>query len=124
MVSRGTRIEIKPDDAFVQSSVYLNTGIAVIIGETLYSISENPVISVSAEGFQSKTQVLNSNDFGKVMTITLEPLLAKIEISTNIADDKISWLIDGETLTIADIFEYELAAGDYKLTVSHPHYNE
>jgi formylglycine-generating enzyme required for sulfatase activity len=124
MVSRGTRVEIKPDDAATQSSVHLNTGIAVIIGETLYSISKNPVIAVSAEGFQSKMQVLNNNDFGKVMTITLVPLPAKIELSTNITDDKTSWLIDGETLAITDIFEYELAAGDYELTVSHPHHNE
>ena len=124
MVSRGTRVEIKPDDAAAQSSMRLNTGIAAIIGETLYSISKNPVIAVSAEGFRSKTQVLNNNDFGKVMTITLVPLPAKIELSTNIADDKISWLIDGETLAIANIFEHELAAGDYELTVTHAHYNE
>ena len=112
MVSRGTRVEIKPDDAAVQSSVYLNTGIAVIIGETLYSISKNPVIAVSAEGFQSKTQVLNNNDFGKVMTITLVPLPAKLELSTNITDVQTSWSIDGVTLAISDIFEYELAAGN------------
>jgi formylglycine-generating enzyme required for sulfatase activity len=124
MVSRGTRVEIKLDDAAVQSSVRLNTGIAVIIGETLYSISKNPVIAASAEGFQSKTQVLHNNDFGKVMTITLEPLPAIVELSTNIADDNISWLINGETFAIANIFKYELAAGDYELTVSHPHYNE
>lgn len=124
MVSRGTRVEIKPDDAAAQSSMRLNTGIAAIIGETLYSISKNPVIAVSADGFQSKTQELNNSDFGKIMTITLVPLPAKIELSTNIADDKTSWLIDGETLAVAKIFEYELAAGDYELTVTHPHYNE
>jgi len=124
LVSRGTRVEIKPDDAAIQSSVRLNTGIAMIIGETLYAISKNPVIAVSAEGFQSKTQVLNNNDFGKVMTITLVPLPAKVELSTNIVDGKTSWLIDDKTLAIANIFEYELAAGEYELTVAHPHYNE
>jgi formylglycine-generating enzyme required for sulfatase activity len=124
LISRGTRVEIRPDDAAAQSSVHLNSGIAAIIGETLYSISKNPIITASADGYQSKTQVLNNNDFGKVMTVTLVPLPAKIELSTNIADDKISWLINGETLAISNIIEYELAAGDYELTIIHPHYND
>jgi formylglycine-generating enzyme required for sulfatase activity len=42
----------------------------------------------------------------------------------HIADDKTSWLINGETLAISKIFEYELASGDYELTVTHPHYKD
>ena len=124
LVSRGTRIEIHPDDAAALSSVQLHKGVAVIIGETLYSISKKPAITASAEGFHSITQVLNDNDFGKVMSITLMPLPAIVELSTNIGDDKTSWLIDGELLAISNTFEHELAAGDYELTVSHPHYND
>jgi formylglycine-generating enzyme required for sulfatase activity len=123
LASRGTRIEIKPDDAATQSSVRLSSGIAVIIGETLYSVSQNPVVVVSSAGFQSKTQVLNSNDFGKVMTVNLLPLPARVELSTNIDDDKTSWIINGETLAISNTFEYELVAGDYELTISHPYFN-
>lgn len=124
LVSRGTRIEIHPDDAAVLSSVRLHKGFAAIIGETLYSISKHPTIAVSADGFQSKIQVLNSNDFGKVMSVTLIPLPAKVELSTNIADNKTSWLINGDVLAISNTFEYELAAGDYEITVTHPHYND
>jgi len=124
LVSRGTRIEIHPDDAAALSSVQLHKGVAVIIGETLYSISKKPTITASAEGFHSITQALNDNDFGKLMSITLMPLPAIVELSTNIGDDKTSWLIDGELLAISNTFEHELAAGDYELTVSHPHYND
>ncbi len=123
LVSRGTRIEVKPDEAAVQSSVNLSTGIAVIIGETLYSLSKNPAIAVSAAGFQSVSQILNDNDFGKVMTVTLPPLPAKVELSTNIANDKTNWLINGEVLSTSTVFEFELTAGDYKLAVIHPYYN-
>lgn len=77
LASRGTRIEIRPGEAASQSIVRLNTGIAIIIGETLYSISKNPVIIVSAEGYYSKTQVLEDTDFSNVMTVTLVPLPAK-----------------------------------------------
>jgi formylglycine-generating enzyme required for sulfatase activity len=124
LASRGTRIEIKPDDAAAQSSVHLSSGIAVIIGETLYSVSKDPAVVVSAAGFQSKIQVLNNNDFGKIMTINLLPLPARVELSTNIDDDKISWIINGETLAISNTFEYELPAGDYELTISHPYFND
>jgi formylglycine-generating enzyme required for sulfatase activity len=124
LVSRGTRIEIHPDDAAEFSSVHLDKGIALIMGETLYSISKRPAITVSAEGFRSITQVLNDSDFGKTMSITLMPLPAKIELSTRIANDKTSWLINGELLAISKTFEHELAAGDYQLSVRHPHYND
>ncbi len=124
LVSRGTRIEIQPDNAAALSSVRLHKGLAVIIGETLYSISKHPAITVSAEGFKSITQVLNNNDFGKVMSITLMPLPARIELSTNIADDKVNWLINGEILAISNSFEHELPPGDYELTISHHHYND
>ena len=124
LVSRGTRIEIQPEDAAALSSVRLHKGLAVIVGETLYSISKRPAIAVSAEGFQSITQVLNNHDFGKVMSVTLLPLPAKVELSTNSADDQTSWLIDGELVAISTTFEHELAAGEYELTVTHPHYND
>ncbi len=124
LVSRGTRIEIQPDDAAALSSVRLHKGLAVIVGETLYSISKRPAIAVSAEGFQSKVQVLNNNDFGKVMSVTLIPLPAKVAFSTNINNDQTSWLINDEILALSNTFEHELAAGDYELTVTHPHYND
>ncbi len=123
LASRGTRIEVKPDDAAIQASIHINAGVAMVIGETLYSILNNPAIAVSAEGFHTKTQVLDNNDFGKVMRITLKPLPAIVELGTNIDDDKTGWIIDGKTLATGNIFKYELPAGIYKLTVMHPHYH-
>ena len=124
LASRGTRIEVHPDDAAALSSVRLQKGAAVIIGETLYSISKHPAITVSAEGFRSTTQSLNNNDFGKVISITLIPLPAKIMLRTNIDNDKINWLIDDEVIAVSALFEHELAAGDYRLAITHPYYND
>ena len=122
LASRGTRIEIGPDDAVPLASVQVHTGIAVIMGETLYSISQNPAIFVSADGFKSVTKSLNNKDFGKVLSVTLQPLPATVILTPNIADDKSSWLINGEKLAIAHTFEYEVAAGDYEITVTHPYH--
>ena len=124
IASRGTRIEIQPDDAAALSSVNLNKGMAVLIGETLYSISKNPTIAVSAEGFQPLIQQLNNRDFGNIMSVTLMPLPATLALTSNIADEKTSWQINGETLAISTVFNHELMAGDYELTVSHPYYND
>jgi len=124
IVSRSTRIEVHPDDAAALSSIQLDKGIAILLADTLYSISQNPAITASAEGFQSKTQTVNNNDFGKVISITLEPLPALVELSTNISDNNINWLINGEVLAIANTFKQQLAADDYELTITHPHYND
>ncbi len=122
--SRGTRIEIHPNDAADLASVQMKQGIAVILGETLYSLSKKPTIYVSAEGFKPVIHKLNPHDFGKVVSITLEPLPAKIILSTNINDDKTGWLIDDKLIDIAALFKHELDAGEYKLTISHPYYQD
>lgn len=124
LASRGTRIEVHPEDAAILSSVQLQRGAAIIVGDTLYSLSKRPAIIVSAEGFQSIMQVLNNNDFGKVMSVTLLPLPAKITLSTSIDDEKTSWLINDEVIAISTAFEHKLEAGEYELSVTHPHYND
>ncbi|OUR71453.1 hypothetical protein A9Q78_09775 [Methylophaga sp. 41_12_T18] len=122
LASRGTRIEISPEDAVPISTVKVHQGIAIFMGETLYSISPTPAIFVSADGFKPVTQQLNSKDFGKILSVTLQPLPARLELTTNISDDKTSWHIDGEKLAIAASFNYELDAGDHEITVLHPYY--
>ncbi len=124
LLSRGTRIEIKPDDAAMLSTVHVHSGIATIIGDTLYALSNNPVIDVSADGFRPAREILRNNDFGKIMTVTLEPLPAKLEISTNIggSSEDTSWFINNAVLAVTDVFDYELQAGNYQLTIDHPHF--
>ncbi len=124
MVSRGTRLEIQPDEAADQATLKVDSGFAIIVGETLYSIAKRPVITASADGFREKKQELSNRDFGKVMTITLEPLPAKVGFKTNISDDNVSWKINGAEAFVGNFFEYELDAGEYEFTVSHPHYKE
>jgi formylglycine-generating enzyme required for sulfatase activity len=120
--SRGTRINISPEDAVSQASIHLDTGIGAIIGETLYSISTEPAIAVSADGFYSKTQVLSEKDFGKVMTITLIPLPAKIVLTSNPAYEKTIWSINGQAVATAEMIEHELEAGEYEISIDHPHF--
>ncbi len=124
LVSRGTRLEIQPEAAAISSRLHVDQGLAFIISETLYSISKNPVISASADGFKLKRKTLNDDDFGKVMNIVLEPLPAKVELKTNIVDENVSWIINGTKVAVSNAFEYELDAGEYELTILHPYYKE
>lgn len=128
LVTRGTRIEVQPPDAADQSAVHLQSGMAFIVADTLYTISRHPVVSVSATGFQSSKKKLSDKDFGKIMSITLSPLPASVKISTDIANDKSSdktaWLLNGEGAVMGPAFAGQLAAGDYQLTIAHPHYQD
>jgi formylglycine-generating enzyme required for sulfatase activity len=124
LFSRGTRIEIRPNEASISAKSVVDQGVAIIISDTLYSISSKPTISVSAEGFYSKKEQLDNNNFGKVMTIMLKPLPAKVQLSTNASDENTNWIINGTKITTAENFDYELEAGEYELIVSHPYYEE
>jgi len=131
MVSRGTRVEVKPDEAAISSSIQIQSGLAVIFNDTLYSLSNNPVLDVVAEGYKPTREILRDNNFGKVMTITLKPLPAIVEISTNIisisnlanTSNDTSWLINGAVFAVDDIFQYELEAGEYELTIDNLYFN-
>ncbi|HFD11926.1 MAG TPA: PEGA domain-containing protein [Crenotrichaceae bacterium] len=123
LASRGTRIKVLPDDAAELATVHRHQGIAVVIGDTVYSLSTHPAIAVSAQGFKPLVQVLSENNFGQVMTVTLQPLPAKLELSTTV-DDEVNWLINDKTVAIASTLKHELAAGDYQLTVTHPYYQD
>jgi len=122
--SRGTRIDIHPDEAASQAVIKIESGIALIVADTLYSVSKKPQIMVAADGFQTLSQQLNNKDFGNVMSITLLPLPAQVMFSSNIDNEQTQWAINGETLAISAEFNHELEAGDYELNVSHPFYAE
>lgn len=120
--SRGTRIDIHPDEAASQAVIKIESGIALIVADTLYSVSKKPKITVAAEGFQTLSQQLNNKDFGNVMSITLLPLPAQLMFSSNIDNEQTQWKINGETIALSAEFNHELEAGDYELNVSHPFY--
>ncbi len=123
LASRGTRIKIMPDEAAELATIHRHSGLAVVLGETLYSLSTQPAIAVTAEGFKALVQVFDKNDFGQLMTLTMTPLPAQLELSTT-AGDKVSWLINDKLVAIAETLNHPLPAGDYTLTVTHPHYQD
>ncbi|MBN45159.1 MULTISPECIES: PEGA domain-containing protein [unclassified Methylophaga] len=119
--SRGTRIEIKPDDA-TDVSINADSWLAMVLFGSVYSLADTTEIEVTADGFYPYQQIIEQTDSGKVLRITLTPLPAKILLSTLLEDNQTAWLMDEQIIAVANILEYELPAGEHQLKVQHPHY--
>ncbi|MCL5975278.1 MAG: PEGA domain-containing protein [Gammaproteobacteria bacterium] len=119
--SRGTRVEVKPDDA-TSVSIHADSWLAMVMFGSVYSLADSTEIEVTADGFYPHRQTIEQSDSGKVLRITLMPLPAKIVLSTSLEDNKTSWMMDDNVIAMANTLEYELPAGEHQLSVQHPHY--
>lgn len=122
LITRATRIELLPADIKEQAQVSVSDGLAFITGKSLYALSGKPSVLVEAPGFYSRQQQLADADFGKVMTITLKPLPATIQLRAPVNDGRTKWLIDEQAYILADELIRELEPGDYTISVIHPYY--
>lgn len=120
--TRGTRIEILPEEVADTANIDISKGTALLVGETLYSVFAKPVIIVSADGFYSRQQTIQDKDFGKIVTVNLKPLPANISLRVPMRDGQTKWLIDNQLYIEANELVRELEAGDYQITVMHPFY--
>lgn len=119
--SRGTRVEVQPDDAS-DVSINAESWLAMVILDSVYSLAESTQIQVTAEGFYPHSKTIERADTGKVITVTLTPLPAQVVLSTSLDDNLTQWLIDDEIIAVANHLEYELPAGEHQLIAQHPHY--
>ena len=124
LLSRATRIQVSPAAAATTAQIELREGIALLAGDTLYSLSSQPVVAAVAEGFTQRVATLAASDFGKVFQLTLEPLPATLLLNSGLDDGQASWLINGTQTATSDQLQIELSAGDYAIKLVHPHYLE
>ncbi|WP_438971872.1 PEGA domain-containing protein [Methylophaga sp.] len=122
MVSKGTRIEILPSEITDTAEASSPSTLAFVINGHLYSLTSEATVMATAEGFKLKTQKVTSADFGKVTTLTLDPLPSKLVLESSPEDDKTSWSINGELIAVDSRLEKVLDAGDYQVSLSHPYY--
>lgn len=120
--SRATRIEVLPTEITAQAQVSTEQGIAVILYGHLYSLSPLAEIKAQAPGFMPTKQQVSQDDFGKVTTVTLQPLPGELRLTTSANADKTSWLLNGDIAGVTNSFEKTLKAGEYVISVSHPYY--
>ena len=80
VVSRGTLIAILPEEAKELAEISVIEGIGFSIGDRVYSLTQNPVITVSGQGYKAATERIDSARLGKVFPVELLALPGRLVI--------------------------------------------
>lgn len=123
VVSRGTPVNVIPEDAEKHAVIKVVKGLGFSVGDTVYSLARNPVITVSAPGFKVVTKMIDPAHLGKIFPLELFELPGRLvaEIS---GDDKTllktAWRINSVDVALSDKLDLELEAGDYIVSLDNP----
>lgn len=127
IVSRGTRVEVLPEDAAEHGVIRVVEGVGFSVGETVYSLAGNPVITVAAPGFKLTRKRIGSAHLGKVFPLELLELPGQliVEISGNEPSLlQTAWRINNREVALTDRLDLELEAGAYTVSIDNPFFQE
>ncbi len=125
VISRGTRIEIMPEEAKQTAKIQVTKGLGFNVADTVYSLAGNLVIEASAPGFKVAVKELEHARLGKVVPLKLLELPGRLllEISGNTTNlEKTAWRINGHETALSDHLDAQLGAGRYTVAVDNPYY--
>jgi formylglycine-generating enzyme required for sulfatase activity len=123
VVSRGTRIDIRPKEAKEHAEIRVTKGLGFCVADTVYSLAGNLVITASAPGFKAAVKNIDHAHLGKVIPLELFELPGRliIEISGDDANRaKTVWRINGREAALSDKLDLELEAGRYTVNLDNP----
>lgn len=122
IIAKASRIEVMPQAISKQAEVSAISGLAFVIDHHLYSLTSKAEIEAIATGYKPRTRTIANQDFGKVIQLVLEPLPARLLLSSPVKDNQTRWSINGSMIAVADTLEQQLEPGDYQVEISHPYY--
>ncbi|MCX4192320.1 SUMF1/EgtB/PvdO family nonheme iron enzyme [Methylophaga sp. OBS1] len=122
IIAKASRIEVLPQEIGEQAEVSAISGLAFVIDNHLYSLTSKAEIEAIATGYKPRTRTIANQDFGKVIQLVLEPLPARLLLSSPVKDNQTRWSINGSMIAVADTLEQQLEPGDYQVEISHPYY--
>ncbi len=123
VVSRGTRVEIMPEEAKELAEIRTTEGFGFCVGDTVYSLTGAPVITASAPGFKVAVETIDPAYLGKVFPIELFELPGRLVVGITEGDNNLSktvWRINGGDVALSDRLDLELEAGPYSLAIDNP----
>ncbi len=123
VVSRGTRVEIKPEEAKEHAEIRVTEGFGFCVADTVYSLAGNPVISASAPGFKVAEKTIDPAHLGKVFPLELFELPGRLVIEIEGDEDRLlktAWRINGRDAALSAQLDLELASGPYTVTIDNP----
>lgn len=121
LISRSTRIIVQPDAA-LPASINVEQGLGMALFGSVYSLTASPTVRITADRYYPHQQILQPEEQGQVVTITLKPLPSRVFFTTELSDGRTSWQLNDDVVAVADFLEQTLSPNDYTLIVSHPHY--
>ncbi len=122
LLLKGTTIEVRPDEAQQDAQVSVVDGFAIYVDGSLLSLSRAPIIQAESKGFKVAQKTIAAAEEGKTAIIQLQPLPAKLVVTTNIPDQEITWSINGKQTLIAPSLEVELEHGTYEIKADHKYF--
>ena len=123
VVSRGTRVEIMPEEAKGLAEISVTDGVGFCIGDTVYSLMGMVEITASAPGFKVASEIIDSVHLGKVFPLELFELPGRLVIQITGSHDNLSktaWRINGREAALSDRLDLELEAGPYTVVIDNP----
>ena len=121
--SRGTRVDVMPEDAEKHAVISVEKGVGFSIEDTVYSFTRHPVITVSAPGFKAATVTIDPTHLGNVFPLQLFELPGRLVVEIS-GDDKpllkTAWRINSRDVALSDKLDLELKAGVYIVSIDNP----
>jgi len=124
IISRGTRIEIFPEEAREGAEIRVSEG-GLRMGDAVYSLKGTPLVTVTAPGYEVADAKITPQYLGKVLPVTLTELPGHLMIQLVNDENDMSltkWRIGEHDAGRSSQLDTELKAGSYVVTADHPYY--
>ncbi|MEX1035515.1 MAG: SUMF1/EgtB/PvdO family nonheme iron enzyme [Sneathiella sp.] len=122
LLLKTTVIEISPVSAAVNAVITVEHGAAVYVEGTLFSLSRNPTIGVTSDGFEPVSRVIESNEEGKITRIEMQELPARLILTVVGTKEAVTWKLNGNTLPLSMSLDQKLEPGFYEVEVIHRYF--
>ncbi len=124
LVSRGTRIEILPEAAKEQGVVTISQGIGSAVGNTVYSLTSAPEVTVSSPGFKTGIKRIDRKHLGSTLSVELFELPGRLVAAIDQQKVPLAkgtlWQINEQQVAIGEQINLELEPGEYTLRIDNP----
>ena len=121
LLVKGFAIHVTPEEAQPTVSVDIVKGMGVVSGGKAYVVSQDTLLSVGAERFESK-HVSLKNVTSSNVEVTLEPSPATLISAVSVQNGETSWYINSRLENVGATLEEELPPGAYDILVDNPYY--
>lgn len=120
-LTKGFSFNVTPEPAAQTNSFAVTGGNGFFIGDKLYVLGSEATATISAPKYKPAVVSVNAAS-PSMIHVELQPLPATVVFKTEPQVENVAWLVNGQQVKTATVFETELEAGRYTITATHPSY--